>query len=373
MRPRFKKVLTQSLFFLTLLCGLLLILSNLAGRLDPARWWPVSILGLFFPVLLAMNIVACASWLFVKPRNAIIPLTSLIISIPLTIASFPLHLRSFSTTKGRGQLRIVTWNVGLMNYSAPNEKTAIAENKKIIDALYGLDADVICLQEFFTAVIPDKKYNFIDSFARHLHFPYSFFSRDHPKFDGKFYSGTIIFSKYPIADSSKIIFPGAFGGSIIRAGLLVNNDTIDVLTTRLQNINFREDDYETLQEIKRASGRAIPGSGNIISKLRYGYAERARQVKSVQALMDRSSRPLIFTGDINDVPASYAYTNIKREMKDAWVKKGSGFGRTFRFIFPTLRIDHIFFDHSFKAVQVTRILGDASDHYGVVADLQPGQ
>jgi endonuclease/exonuclease/phosphatase (EEP) superfamily protein YafD len=86
-------------------------------------------------------------------------------------------------------------------------------------------------------------------------------------------------------------------------------------------------------------------------------------------MIHSSKHPVIFTGDMNDVPSSYTYATIKDNLSDAWADKGFGLGRTFRFISPTLRIDYIFFSDFFNVMQAKRIITTSSDHYGLVTDL----
>ncbi|MGN6246740.1 MAG: endonuclease/exonuclease/phosphatase family protein [Ginsengibacter sp.] len=86
--------------------------------------------------------------------------------------------------------------------------------------------------------------------------------------------------------------------------------------------------------------------------------------------MEKSPYPVILTGDFNDVPNSNTYFTISKNMQDVFLKKGSFIGRTFRFISPTLRIDYILADKSFKVNQMRIIHVSYSDHYPVEADLQ---
>jgi endonuclease/exonuclease/phosphatase family metal-dependent hydrolase len=70
------------------------------------------------------------------------------------------------------------------------------------------------------------------------------------------------------------------------------------------------------------------------------------------------------------VPNSYAYRTIGYGMKDAFTEKGTGFGRTFSGISPTLRIDNIFVDKRFNVGQFTRIAKKLSDHFPIIADVE---
>lgn len=355
-----KKKWVTFLFIINIIILLVLVAGNFACITNPASFWPFSVAALMFPLLLLINLSFLIFWLFIKPVYSVLCLAGILLSIPQIKVSLPFN---FSTSKEQlkdpDEFRVVTWNVNLMNYSAKDDQTAILENEKIFNTLYDLNADVICLQEFFTAVIPDKTYNFIDSFYNHLGYHYSYFSKDIPKFDGKFYSGTIIFSRYKIIDSSKILFPGSIAGSIIKTGIVFKNDTIDVVSTHMQNINFGRDE-----------DKALAGTNHgFIERLKYGYNDQLSQVTAIRNTLNKCRPHVVFAGDLNDIPTSYTYNNIKRDLKDAWLEKGAGFGATYNFITHTVRIDYIFHSRSFKCMQTNRIISDASDHYGVVTDL----
>ncbi|MEP6711838.1 MAG: endonuclease/exonuclease/phosphatase family protein [Ferruginibacter sp.] len=371
MKAGFKKAFLWLIFFGNLCCIFLLLMGNAATLLNPARWWPVAFAGILFPLLLITTLLFALFWLFMQSKKALYSSAAILLSIPHIISTFAFNFPSaFHQAKEPRNVRIITWNVGLMNYTAGDSATASTNNKFIFKQLQEADADIICLQEFFTAVTPGKQYNFLDSISRTLNYPYHYFSRDNAKFNASFFSGSIIFSRYKIIDTLKIVFPKPFEGSIIKAGILINNDTIDIFTTRLQPFRFQSNEYKELHDIKSGSDAGFTGSKNIISKLRLAYKLKAEQVLLAKNLIAESKRPKIFTGDLNDVPVSFAYSELKNEMADVWISKGKGLGRTFKFISPTLRIDDIFYNHYFKASQVTRIMADkASDHNGVVADL----
>ncbi|RYD73474.1 MAG: hypothetical protein EOP53_20045 [Sphingobacteriales bacterium] len=212
----------------------------------------------------------------------------------------------------------------------------------------------------------------MDSLAKNLGYPYYYFSRDVPKVDGNFFSGTIIFSRHKIIDSSKTVFPltGLYGGSIIQAGIVTDGDTVNIFTTRLQLMKFQGDEYRQVHNIKTVSGNTIADTKSMIGKLRYGYYYLSQQADFVRTILNDSKRPLIFTGDLNNIPLSYTYGKVKGKLHDAWAAKGKGFGRTFQYISPTLRVDHLFYDDHFKLLQVKRIMEDGeTDHHGLLADI----
>ncbi|MDB5203420.1 MAG: hypothetical protein JWQ27_2829 [Ferruginibacter sp.] len=360
----------RGIFIANIFCLVLMLMSNLSPLANPVRFWPVALCGLIFPVLLAGTFCFFIFWLICDRKKAWVSFLSLCLSLPNIFASVGLNRPAFNDIKEGGDLRVVTWNVGLMNYTAIDSGTAIKNNLVILGELKTLNADVICLQELFTGMAPNGHYNFIDSISRTMGYPYHFFSFDYPKFDKSFYSGSIIFSKFPIVDTARKQYELPFAGSAIRAGILVGKDTINVITTRLQSFRFQNNEYRALQAIKHGKDSALAGSMNIIRKLKYGYGQRFAQVEIVRNMIAAQQRPVIFTGDLNDVPTSYAYTQLKKGLQDAWLEKGAGIGKTFQFISPTLRIDYIFHSSYFSAQQTKRIITDASDHNGLVTDLR---
>jgi hypothetical protein len=58
-------------------------------------------------------------------------------------------------------------------------------------------------------------------------------------------------------------------GSVINTGLLINNDTVTIFTTRLQSVNFRSNEYEAINNFKRADDFVLGKIVNIFKKLKY--------------------------------------------------------------------------------------------------------
>ncbi|RYY51220.1 MAG: hypothetical protein EOO06_01395 [Chitinophagaceae bacterium] len=372
MKNRVTKGILVFLLILNLGCIVAALMGAAAPYINPVKFWPVAIAGLGFPFAAAAMLIFAFIWLLLKPRWSIFSLIGILLCTPAFIASFGTNIfSSFKKAKAPHSIRLLSWNVGLMNYTEVDTVLAKKNNATIFEKIKAADADILCLQEFFTEIIPGNHYNVMDSLANTLGYPYYYFSRDVPKVDGNFFSGSIIFSRHKIIDSSKSVFPlpGLYSGSIIRTGILIGTDTINVFTSRLQLMRFQGDEYRQLQNIKTVSGNSISDTKSIIGKLRYGYYFLSQQAEFVRTVLDSSYRPYLFAGDLNNIPLSYTYGKVKGKLNDAWAKKGKGFGRTFQYISPTLRLDHLFYDEHFKLGQVTRILEDGeTDHHGLLGD-----
>jgi endonuclease/exonuclease/phosphatase family metal-dependent hydrolase len=135
-------------------------------------------------------------------------------------------------------------------------------------------------------------------------------------------------------------------------------------------VRFESSDYESLSRLKHAKDPGYHDSRTIVSKLKKGYEHRYEQAQLVKQKIEESPYPAIITGDFNDVPNSNTYFTIRGKLQDAFLEKGSFIGRTFRYISPTLRIDYIFADKSFKVNQFRVIHVRYSDHYPLETDLQ---
>ena len=112
-------------------------------------------------------------------------------------------------------------------------------------------------------------------------------------------------------------------------------------------------------------------SKTVLAKLGKAMIYRSSQAEVVRQIMDDSPYPTLFCGDLNDIPNSRTYFTIRGNMKDAFLEKGFGIGRTYSSLSPTLRIDYVFTDDHFKINQFTRIVKYLSDHFMLMADVEP--
>ena len=94
-----------------------------------------------------------------------------------------------------------------------------------------------------------------------------------------------------------------------------------------------------------------------------------QQADQVRPWLDSCPHPLLFGGDLNDVPGSYAYWQLRGNRNDAFIEKGFGIGRTFMDLAPTLRIDHLFTSQRFEVAQCEVVYSSLSDHLPVITDV----
>jgi endonuclease/exonuclease/phosphatase family metal-dependent hydrolase len=281
--------------------------------------------------------------------------------------------KSFDLQKAPHSLRLMTWNIRSFDETITKKRGASGHRLKMMSFIDSLQPDVLCLQEFYQSGPPGNALSNIDYIRQHLHFPYFFFSRDYVRSDGMYEAGAIVFSKYPIVDSSALRYSHADGiratESLIAADIRIGDDTVRVFTTHLQSVLFRRKDFHDIEIIKNVDDSILTASRSIAKKLRYAFRHRADQAMQVREQLDKCPYPGVICGDFNDVPNSYTYYNIRGDWQDAFLKKGFGIGRTYVNISPTLRIDYILASPDLDILQCARFINPYSDHHPVVADL----
>ena len=348
------------------------LLACLAPYLDPRKWWPISLVGLGFAFIIVTLIAFIFFWLVFRARYVFISIIPMIIGWKSISVFFAFHMpKKFDYDKPPHSFRILHWNVARFNELKKNNNKGSQTRLKMMDLIKEQNADVVCLQEFFTSTDPEY-YNNLSYMMKELGYAHYYFSRDNYQY--RQWLGQVIFSRFPIVDSGMLRYPRpSIPEALIYTDLLVNRDTIRVYTTHLQSVQFRKKEYEQIEKIKNTDDGMVESSKNIFSKLKRGVVYRADQADIVRKTIENSPHPFILTGDFNDVPNSYTYFTIRgQDLQDLFLHTGLGVGKTFSYIAPTLRIDYIFTTKDLEVQQFNRIIKNYSDHYMLVADIAPG-
>src|SRR6476620_1695482 len=331
------------------------LLACLAPSLDPIKWWFFSSLWFIFTFLLALLLFFIFFWLFFKPRYSLLFLIVLLMGWKSISVFYAFHFpREFNYKKPADVLRVVSWNVARFIEIKKNNNTGSQIRSKMMEQLLDQDADILCLQEFHSSALSDY-YDNISYIRKKLRYPYFYFSFDE---DGsKQYYSSIIFSRVPIIDSGIVYYPSpSLHEPLIHADVKFNADTVRIFTTHLQSVQFKKRDYERINEIKNYEDSIVSNSRTIFSKLKRGIERRSLQANLIRDQLRQSQYPVIFCGDFNDVPNSYTYFTVRGNMQDAFLEQGSGIGRSFTSISPTLRIDYILASKDFSVLQFDRVV-----------------
>jgi endonuclease/exonuclease/phosphatase family metal-dependent hydrolase len=354
------------IFFLAVYIFIILtyLLTCLIPFLNPGTFWFIALLGLGFPFLLVLVIVCAIIAATKRSKWLFLSLAALLLSYQQISVVLGFRFKNdFDLLKPDNSLRVLSWNVSRWTEG----ETQIGKDKGssfrnlMMDAVQMTDADVLCFQEFFECY--DASF-FASNIAplKKMGYNYYFFSPASITGNGIFQTGLIILSKYSIVDSSyfKTISEGHSEG-FSYASIKYGNQSIRFFNTHLESMDINRTAY----------GKILPTetSRTIASKLKRSYYFRSEQANKLREEINHSPYPVIFCGDVDDIPNSYTYFKIKGDMQDAFLKKGLGFGRTYQFISPTLRIDYMMADKKFKIEQFSKLDYKYSEHYPLVMDI----
>jgi len=350
---------------------LLYLSACLIPFLPAGKFWMIAILGLIFPLLAALVIVCFFIWLAFRSKWSYLSLIAILLSWQqLSVIVGINSSNKFNYSKTNKTLRVLSWNVSSWGETNKSQTNPANYGPLTLELIRHQKADILCLQEFWDKKAPHSSYSVIEAF-KEMGYLYSYFVKSHLENKNQ-KMGVAIISKYPIVDSSKLYFgKDDFAEHLISVDIQFHNQRIRILTTHLQSVRFDNSEYTALRKIKQKDETGLKDSRTIVHKLKTAYSYRGAEADLVQQKIKESTYPVIICGDFNDVPNSYTYFTIKHNLQDAFLKKGTGLGRTFQYLSPTLRIDYIFADKKFKVEQYSRLKVPYSDHYPIIADLNP--
>lgn len=358
----FKNITKGFLLIVTAIVVFFYLLSATAPFISTANVHIMGFLGLAFPFLLIVVLLLLIFWLAVSYKYALLPFIALLLSSYSISHFFSFNFKEKQSSEEA--ISILTYNVkifDLYNWSR-NE----IGSKAILDEIINANADIVCLQEFYT----DNSDNFNMLKKLHEFYPYAHVEitltlRGTDKW------GIATFSKFPIRRKEKIVFENAQHNLAIASDIFVNNKLIKVYNTHLQSIHLNYDEIESIENITDTI--IWKPTGNIFAKLRYAYYWRALQAEKLKANMNKANAPIILCGDFNDSPNSYVYRTLSKNLQDSFDEAGLGVGQTYFGKIPAFRIDYILADSKFNISKHQILRNIFSDHFAVKAtmSLQP--
>lgn len=355
---RFRLFLWINQFFV-----FLLLLTYISPYIPPQVFWPLSVFGLAYPILLLINILFIIFWLLLVNKNLIFSL--LAIGIGWSTLNNHFQLKGSDEEPIEQGLKILSFNV--KNLSNNNEKYAdIKIRTSIQNYLDEQDAQLICLQEFQS--YPSEGINTVKQFKERLGMHYSAETRYVPNSKFKFVDLMTIFSKYPIIKQQDLRYQDKCFALI--ADISYKKDTIRLFNIHLESNHFARNEYEIFSSPEVGLNEETGGQVAILlNKLARFSKVRNIQVNSIREMIKKSPHPIIICGDFNDTPASYAYQKLAKNLNDSFVKKGKGYGNTYNGKLPAMRIDYILSDTLFQVHQFEIGKINMSDHYPVISTL----
>lgn len=348
--------LKNSVLFFNIVAAILLLISHFSVYISPEFIPFLALFGLAYPILLVINVLFLIFWAVKLDKNIFVSVVGIAITYISLAKIFAFGIVAQPDFEAR-KIKVLSYNVRMFNlYNWYDDPLA---GNKIFQYIKNEDADIICLQEYYS---DSKKINYQDSIISSQRSLNYIISSGH---DNK-YSGNAIFSRHPIVKSGFVNI-GTAKQKCIYADIKIDDDTIRVYSVHLASLHLDKTDYETLENIdnKKPDEKML----GIALKMINAYKTRARETEHIKDFLVDDNYNIIVCGDFNDIPVSYSYNNIKGNLKDAFREAGFGFGGTYHMLTSSIRIDYIFcssslFPQNFK-------IGDIpySDHYPISCEI----
>ncbi len=354
---KIKTLLHNTIMLVNMVFVLLLLLSYLSAHVSPQNIWIVSLAGLAYPFLLIANLGFVIYWAIKKRVLLLYSLIAILLGYNHLSDTFQIRAAQKLPDELHNTFTFLSYNVRLFNLYDWIEEPGLKNS--IYEFLLSEDPDVLCIQEYFFS--KDDPYNQSRNFRRlherYSHIEYSSSNR------GDFNFGIATFSKYPIVNKGKISFTNSSNISIY-SDIVINTDTVRVFNCHLQSVQFTKDNISFLGNLGRRDSRQIEGLKDIGSRLGQAFVRRSRQTDIIAGHISESPYPVIVTGDFNDTPVSYTYRQLRNQnLKDAFVRSGSGIGSTYVSKLPLFRIDYILHSTELESFYYKTPKIVMSDHY----------
>jgi endonuclease/exonuclease/phosphatase family metal-dependent hydrolase len=337
--------------------GLLLLLVSYASPyVSPELFWPVSFLGLAYPVLVIVNLLFVLYWIAVFKLKFMYSL----VAIALGYSFLPAYIQFKAKKSTETEHTITLMNFNMKYFGAYEEDQKLKEPDRFFEIFDKVNADVLCYQEYKELGTPKDRDMFKRMAKKLAKYPYSCNTypplKDRRNFNA---DRMVIFSKFPIIHSGKIESMEGSNNFTVYADVVAYGDTIRVIDTHLQSIRFDNPDYQAINKLSFSNDSAYT---TISKKLKIAFIMRAKQAEALRDFLEQSPYKVILSGDFNDSPTSYAYRTVRGNMKDAFIEAGSGLGRTYVGAMPSFRIDYILHDPSFSSYNYYARAFEFSDH-----------
>lgn len=302
-------------------------------------------------------------WCFWKLPNILF--SGLVLMISLGTLTRHVHYSFSSDRSTPDHTRVASFNVRV--FDLYNWKSNKQTRDSILGYLADLDADILCLQEFYKTTNLGY-FNTLDTLltiqhARNAHEEYSTASHK-----GKHKYGIVTLSSYPVIAKGRVPMSTNDHNLAIWTDLLVDQDTLRVFNMHLASLKISHLEAEIHDHIEKEDfvGQ-LKNAFDLYRMLDNAFKRREVQAKAVRKAIDTCPHPFIVCGDMNDTPGSYAYHLISKDLNDAFMEYGRGAGSTYIGFYPSFRIDYILYSPELNVSSFRTENVKLSDHRPVTS------
>lgn len=336
-----------------------LLLAYLSVYVSPEKIWFLAFFGLSYPFLLFINFLFFIFWVAKRKMFFVFSLIAILAGWNYLSSYIQISVAEKETENlsAQNSLNLLSFNVRLFDlYQWNQNKNTTHEIFRFVN---DSDFDIICFQEFFTRNSGELSESDIDKKLGGKYYSHIDYSNKNKNYN----YGVATFSKYPVVNRGIIKFSNSSNISIY-TDVLFNDDTIRIFNNHLQSIRFNEQNYTFITNSKILNDDAkFREIKDISFRLRDAFIKRASQAETLSKHIKKSPYPVILCGDFNDVPVSYTYKTLRKNLKDSFIEAGSGIGNTYIGKFPSFRIDFIFYSSELECITFDIHKVKLSDHY----------
>lgn len=358
----FKKIVLT----LGIIGSILYFFTCLTPYINPSHGYFFTFAGLFFPIGLCIMFFWCVISFFLYRKYSWIFFLLLFAGYKNIFSVLGFHPgNQFSQSKAKNDIRILSWNVN--NFLSGEDVVDFVKVKQLLDFIQNTNADILCFQDYSS--FPNKVVDATTERVKQITgLNYSYFSEADENY------GVIIFSRWPILQQTSVPYRNINSEESLQwVDIQTPTKVLRVYNTHLSSMNVHVDvmDKDNISHMKFINyDTAILMRRDKLGRMAYFDKLHVKQAELVKKSLDSCNGPFIFTADMNAVPSSYVYHDIRSGLNDAFIEKGWGFGRTYDSLSPTLRIDVLFTSPSIKTTQYASPRLHLSDHLPIITDIQ---
>lgn len=338
--------ISKTMLFFNVVVAFTTLMAYLLPFLAP-KWFPfLSVLTLFLPFFLVVNVLFFMYWLLQFKKYIFV--SGLVLLLGITFINKFYNLKPTTLPKSKKEFTIMSYNVRLFNKFNWNKKANIPT--KIAEFVSEKNPDILCVQEYSNL----EKTQFSNYKYKHVF-----------KEGKNIIVGNAIFSKYKIIDKGVINFPNSTNNAVY-TDIIKDKDTLRIYSMHLQSIKISTDiEEEEIQKMNESKTKYI------FRKISSAFTKQQEQALLLKQHYTDCKYKKIICGDMNNSAFSFVYRTIKGSMQDAFESNGEGFGKTYNFKYYPARIDYIFAD---KNIQINSFetLNDFynSDHFPLISRVE---
>lgn len=331
----------------------------IADRFSPGIYWPAGFLSYGIPFIILINGILLAYTFFTAKWVRFIPhLLIVLLSSKFVLRTIAFHSTTDFVDTGK-KISVLSYNVRVFNVYQHLHKEDPEKPKHLLGWINKDDSDIKCFQEFYnqdTSVV----YNTLEKISQKGKYKYYFTKVFRNEVGAVF--GIATFSKFPIVHHGSIPFEASKNKALYTDVLISRGDTLRIINVHFESIHMDEEGLFTYEAVETTKRHVT----SLFKRLKKGFKKRAEQLKEVEKYILESRYPVILCGDINDLPYSYTYSQIKKQLYNAFEEAGNGFGFTYNGKIKFLRIDNQFFDPRLRILSFETLRDISfSDHYPI--------